>query len=396
MSRETTEIEIIEPREQQLRDAATDEEMTMVLGTEIDVLGRMSEGLDESEFDNLPSFEWDISPDEAAEAELYTSANPTDPNAAATVQVHGEDDEVAPFKAPTDEVFPTFKRALAHFGSQSTPTRVVRIDTDASYDKLVGDSALRELDRRMHELRSFVEGHVRDLDAHNSFTPAASPLSDWHEVIGCAETINAIRGADTSDDMTDAMAVPLDLPDFAQGKVKCWRDGDMIVVSLRFATVDGTPRYATMAGKPRVDTDDVLGWAQRAGVDPVTILGAAMDLADVACGKRLVRDAAQAALSAQRRIDVVGMSLVDDPVVLTNVEGDEEQAPLAALMYVQQRANAGDKQAQHEMSLIETAAKTKRGKEVAAPLLKQARERLKLAGKKGGQHLLGSGEGCWR
>lgn len=355
-----------------------------------ETIGRMSSGLDESEFDSLPAFEWDISPEQATEAELYTGANPD-------VAVQGDDNNgepPAPFAAPEEGVFPTFKRALAHFRSQSTPVRVVRIDTDESYNNLVGESALRELDRRMRELRAFVEGHVRDLDAHNSFTPSSAPLSSWADVIGCAQTVNAIRGADTSDDLTDAMSVPLDLPDFAKGKVKCWRDGDMIVVSLRFATVDGTPRYATMAGRPTVDTDDVLGWAARAGVDPVTILGAAMDMADAACGKRLVRDAAQAALSAQRRLDVVGMKFDDDPVVLTNVEGDEEQAPLAALMYVQQRANAGDKQAQHEIALIEAAAKGKRGREVAAPLLKEARAKLE-AGRKGGQHLLG-GEGCWR
>ena len=356
-------------------------------------IGRMSEGLDESEFDDLPAFEWDITPEQAAEASLYSSAGEFPPT-----QMQGDDDEddkPAPFAQPAPGVFPTFTRALAHFQSQSTPLRVARIDTDKSYEKLVGDAAIRELSRRLNELRAFVEGHVRDLDVHNSFTPSKTPMSGWNEVIGCAQTINAIRGADTVDDMTDAMAVPLDLPDFAQGKVKCWRDGDVVVVSLRFAAADGTPRYATMAGKPRVDTDDVLGWAQRSGVDPVTILGAAMDLADAACGKRLVRDAAQAALSAQRRVDVVGMQLDDDPVVLTNVEGDEEEAPLAALMYVQQRADAGDKQAQHEMSLIETAAKTKRGKEVALPLLKEAKKRLS-DGRKNGQHLLGSGERCWR
>jgi hypothetical protein len=363
---------------------------------EDETIGRMSEGLDESEFDNLPAFEWDLTPEEAESADLYTGANPTDASSLTPTAVHGDDDDddkPAPFEQPV-EVFPTFKRALAHFRNASTPLRVVRIDTDKSYNKLVGESALRELDRRVRELRAFVENHVHDLDAHNSLSPSQS-LSDWSDVIGCAQTINAIRGAETADDMTDAMSVPLDLPDYAKGKVKCWRDGDMIVVSLRFSTVDGTPRWATMAGKPRVDAEDVLGWASRAGVDPVTVLGVAMDLADAACGKRLVRDAAQAALSAQRRLDVVDMNMDDGPVVLTNVEGDEDQAPLAALMYVMQRADAGDEQAKHEIALIEAAAKTKRGREVAAPLLKEARQKL-AEGRKSGQHLLGCGEGCWR
>jgi hypothetical protein len=367
----TDEIEIIQERVTPMRDASTDEVIDMVIGfdDEDDVyIGRMSEGLDPSEFDDMPASEWDIPVEQASEAELYTGSNP---EPSTTTPVMGDDAAPpAPFEEAAGEVFPTFKRALSHFRSQATPTRVVRIDNEDSYNKLVGDSAIRELGRRVNELRAFVEAHVAD--HHGGETP---PLSDWSEVIGAAEAIDHIRHAETAEDATDAMQVPLDVPDFARGKIKCWKDGDRVVVSLRFGAADGTPRYATMAARPQVDAAEVLGWAMRSGANPVTILGAAMDLAHSTTGKRLVRDAASAALQAQRRVDVVGMQAGDQPVLLTNGTGDDS-APLAALMYVQQQANAGDAQAAHEMALIDAAAKTPRGQQVAAPLVSEARRRL--------------------
>lgn len=378
------DINIIQPHEDVLRDVSTDEVLTMVLGTDEDddiTIGRMSQGLDESEFDALPAFEWDIAVEQAGESDLYTGTNIAPPiTSAPPAAVLGDDEEedIAPFSDDgVEEVFPTFKRALSHFRSQATPARVVRIDNEQTYNKLVGESAIRELARRLDELRAYTEDHVRDLDVHNSFTPAAHPMSAWSEVIGCAQMIDTLRGATSPDDVTDAMAVPLDLPDFAQGKVKCWRDGDTIIVSLCFTCADGSPRYASMAGRPKVDADDVMGWASRAGADPVTILGVAMDLADSACGKRLVRDAASAALSSQRRVDVVGMDGDVDPVLLVN-GGEEDAAPLAALMYVQQAAEAGDSQAAHEMSLISAAAESPTGQQVAKPMIAEARRRLAL------------------
>jgi hypothetical protein len=123
--------------------------------------------------------------------------------------------------------------------------------------------------------------------------------------------------------------------------------------------------------------NDVANWIARAGVDPVTVLGVLPDLADVACGKRLVRDVAGAALKAQRRSDVCGMDGDEnaEPLLLTS-PGAEDTAPLAALMYVEQKADAGHPQAQREMKLLQIAAQTPAGQQIAAPILAESTKRL--------------------
>jgi hypothetical protein len=132
-----------------------------------------------------------------------------------------------------------------------------------------------------------------------------------------------------------------------------------------------------MAARPQIDMNDIANWIARAGVDPVTVLGVLPDLADVACGKRLVRDVAGAALEAQRRSDVCGMDGDEDaePLLLTSPSG-EDTAPLAALMYVEQKADAGHPQAQREMKLLQVAAQTPAGQQIAAPILAESTKRL--------------------
>jgi hypothetical protein len=372
-----SDIEIIQEHETPMQDVSTDEVLTLMLGDDENdvVFGRMGlGGLDESEFDDLPRNEDELTPEDVETSDLFAG---------------DDEDAEEPFSSPMEEHFPLYKRALRHFQNAETPTRVVRIDTDSTYTDLVGSAAIKELSRRLSELRTFVEAHVAD---HHG-GPVA-PMSEWKDVIGAAEAVNLIRAADTADEVVDAMPqVPLNLPEYAQGKVKCWQDADgVVIVSLRFCAADGTPRYATMAGKPRVDSESVVGWAMRTGANPVTVLGVAEDLAASACGKRLVRDAAGAALQAQRRLDVVGMSDDGDdadPILLTNGGDDESTAPLAALMYVQQLAESGHEQATKEMDLIRAAASTPKGREIAGPILDESTKRLEA----GRQSKI---EGCWK
>ena len=392
------EITIMQPGTDELHDVSTDEVFEMVLGTDDDdvVFGRMPMGLDPSEFDYLPPREVDADEDQAQYLHAPDDATHpwqgVAPTGAAITQtldaggttLMGDDEMAEPFASPSQEAFPLFKRALKHFRAAETPARLMRVDTDGTYNEFASAAAVRELGRRLNELRTFAEEHVAD--KHGA--PVA-PMSEWTDIIGCAQVVHKIRGASTADEATDAMPqVPLDLPDFAKGKVKCWRDGDAVVVSMRFCDANGEPRIATMAAKPRIDADDVLGWAQRSGTDAITVLGVVTDLVHVACGNKLVRDIAGAALKAQRRVDVVGMD-DDEPILLVDA-GNEGQAPIAALMYVKQLADAGHEQAQDEMALIETAAATPTGQEVMAPVLEEAHARLAEGRqkKRSGQSLL--------
>jgi hypothetical protein len=343
-----------------LLDASTGEVLSMITSNEDIVFGRMPVGMDESDFDALPTHE------------AYMDTPPYAEDTESDVNedfVQGEE-MPAPFESPGVDKFPVFMSALREFQAAERPSRVVRIDTDETYGDFVCEQAVKELSRRVDELRTALEEHESDLHG-----PKAKPLRKW-EVLGAAQAVSDLRAASTTDEATKALPqVPLDLPAFAEGKVKCWRDGDDVICSIRFAAADGTARVATMATRPRADSDDVARWAMSAGVDPVTVLGMLPDLASVACGKKLVKDVAGAALAACRRVDVLGAT---EPLLLAS-PGTEGKAPLAALMHLIQRSQAGDKQARRELKVIETAAGTPSGRAIAVPLLKEAGKRLGAA-----------------
>src|SRR5277367_2676513 len=117
---EKNDIAIIQERETPMKDVSTDEVLTLMLGDEDNdvMFGRMSGGMDESEFDAMPRNEWDLTPEQAAEYGLYQGSNPTDPSATATTtsapgsgQILGDDEELADqFSSPAEEAFPLYKR----------------------------------------------------------------------------------------------------------------------------------------------------------------------------------------------------------------------------------------------------------------------------------------------
>jgi len=56
--------------------------------------------------------------------------------------------------------------------------------------------------------------------------------------------------------------------------------------------------------------------------------------------------------------------------------GGETHAPLAAVMYLQQRAERGDAAAQTELAKLHAAAQSPNGQKIAAPVLQEAHRRL--------------------
>jgi hypothetical protein len=324
--------------------------------TEEDIeIGRYSSGWDaDTDFDALPPHLVDVSKADVESAELF----------------QGDEGEATEFEAPVEH-FPMFKGALRHFQDTTPRARAVRIDTDKSYEEFGAEKACKELERRINELREHVEAH--EADHHGG---AAKPMRQWDEVLGAVSAISDLQASKSGSEAISKMPqVPLTVPEFAQGHVKCWQDGDAVIVSIRFAMPDGSPRIATMGTKPKVDAEGITAWAEDQGIDPVTVLGIVPVIASVATGKKLVRDTATAALDAQCRPDVEGMS-DEEPIVLIGL--GESTAPLAALMYLQQRAEAGDPQAQKELGIMQIAAKTPTGRRVAAPVLAEADRRLRL------------------
>jgi hypothetical protein len=365
-------------------------EIVEMFEDDIDI-GRISSGWDaDTDFDALPPRLADVGKEDVESAELFQGDaddlwTRVDEEGLLTFggpASEGIDDSLAAapplateFESPVEH-FPTFQKALLHFKDRAPKARAVRIDTDKSYEDFGAEKAWNEIERRLNELRAHVEAH--ESDKHGG---ATKPLRAWDEVLGAVKDIASIQKApDAKAAIANMPQVPLTVPAFAKDGVKCWLDGENVIVSIRFAMPNGSPRIATMGVKPKaMDEEGIAQWAEAQGHDPITVLGALPAISTVATGKRLVRETAAAALDAQGRENVVEMDEdCEEPIVMIGL--GENTAPLAALMYVQQRAEAGDPQAQKEMSIMRMAAKTPLGRQMAAPALAEANRRL-LQGK---------------
>lgn len=299
------------------------------------IFGRMPVGGagDPSEFDFVSRDEADMTPEEAQ----FLFAGEDEPQ-------------------PAEEMFPVFASALRRYEAAERPPRAFRVDTDETYADFVSDSAAREIERRLTVLESGLAAHMADPLAHPHTHDGA------HMRAAVRETVLGLQAAETTGEAISAMPqVPVPLPNFARSAVRCWRDGDAVVVSVRFCAADGSPRIASMVGRP--EADDVLGAYSGASVRS-------------GVGLRLVRDVAGCALRAHDRPEVLGMG--DEPVVLAS-SGTVGTAPVAALVHVQQLADAGHTGAQREMLLIRSAAQTPLGQRYGAPALAEADRRLAAA-----------------
>jgi hypothetical protein len=195
----------------QLHDAATPEEViTMVLGDDEEI-GRLSGGFDVADFDQLPVRECDTPLPEPEEGDLFAGEGEPKPD---------------PFEEPKADGldhFPVFKKALKEFSQAEAKPKVVRIDTDETYGNFVCETAVKEIARRVDELRDALEEHLEDhrKDRHPGYRGKVKSMRKWDEIIGAAKAVADLRKATTPNEAAAALpSVPVDLPSFAEGKVK--------------------------------------------------------------------------------------------------------------------------------------------------------------------------------
>lgn len=333
----------------------TDKVLSMMLRDNIDVLGRMPVGLDQSEFDVLPVNSFDLDADIIDE--VYAD--------------HVPEMFYSPDDASAEDEFPVIAGEMAKVGD-SKP-RLMRVDTSESYGHFLSDQAVSEILRRIDDLKAAFDAHTVDPLAHPHAHEGGRMVAARADILGVAEAVAKISSASSPAEAAKALPrVPLDLPPFAKGKVDCWLDGDRVICSIRFLDASGQGRIATMTATPRFDEEEVAGEAIRRGMNPVVVLGALPEMASVACGNRLVKDIAGAALACCRREDVCGMD-GDEPLLLIAKGAD---APTVAVMRLEERAEAGDPAAVAERAKLERAAKTPLGKRLVAPVIARARARL--------------------
>lgn len=331
----------------------TDKVLSMMLRDNIDVLGRMPVGFDESDFDVLPT------------DTFYLDAD--------IIDAVYSDRVPEPFESPDESVedFPILAGTLEEIGDAKP--RLMRVDTPESYGHFLSDQAVSEILRRIDDLKAAFDAHTADPLAHPHVHEGGRMRSTRADILGAAEAVAKISSASSPAEAAKALPrVPLDLPPFAKGKVDCWLDGDRVICSIRFLDGMGQGRVATMSAVPRFDEEEVADEAIRRGLNPVAVLGALPEMAASACGKRLVKDIAGAALACCHRDDVCGMD-GDEPLLLVAKGTD---APTAAVMRLEERAQTGDPDAALEMAKLERVAASPLGKRYVAPVLAKARARL--------------------
>lgn len=171
----------------------------------------------------------------------------------------------------------------------------------------------------------------------------------------------------------DAKEVPLSLPPWAEGKYRCWLEGDSVCCSIMVPGPDGQVRICTTWMPATKHLDEVVGHAHAVGAKDVTqLLGVLPTIACMMGGGDMAPRLAAVAPALLARPEVVGGGTFAGAMVPAN------HPSLAALMALLQHAQAGDDQAQIEWQKFEALAHLS---DDLADSMKEAEKRLAKARK---------------
>ncbi len=221
--------------------------------------------------------------------------------------------------------FPLFDLIRARFRSAVGEPKLVRVDTESSYEafrNIRRKPHLEALDARLARLEYLFAQHVSD--GHGGYFDVSDVPSDedyLQELVGTV--VDAARGG---------KRVPLGLP-VLRGKVECWLDGDEVVLSVRF------PSSIVTTGVPiQPELEDVVGCAERVGCVGLEALVVGAQLAPSTAGRRLLGDVARVKEKLKRERP--------PRVAVLKPRAD---AGLAAAMALLQRCQSGDRVACREV-----------------------------------------------
>ncbi len=250
----------------------------------------------------------------------------------------GDDSVPALFVSPTQDngEFPLLKKIHDRFKQEEPTPKPVRVDTPKTYDEYRTSRlkpTLDELDAKLAELEQLQANHA-DYD-----TARFAALQ--------AEIAHLQDKADQK--------IPLSLPPYMDGKVDCWKDGDLICCSIKMPAPNGSPRVATITSPVEKHLTDVVGYTQEAGEDPLTVLGIIPKIACMLGGGRLIPQLASAAPSLMSQPEV------NDPTKPFFVKvGTPDTTALVSMMALEQAAQQGNEQAKVEFDkLVEKSKDSK-------------------------------------
>ncbi len=246
-------------------------------------------------------------------------------------------DKVVELFTPTiSSAFPMTHKLYRKFKAALPAPKNVRVDTALSYEKF-----------RSEKRAPYLADLEKTAEEHAS---ADANLAD-EDVLGAEVEMAKLRANDCGE------RIPLSLSPAAAPHVNAWRDGEQIFCSVRLPGPDGHVRIVTSSTPLERHTDEVLGYATDAGVDPVEVMNVLPGLAQILGGGSLVTQITKAAPQLMAQDEVVA-----GKVFIGRIEPECDPA-IAAVMMLLQLCKKGSEQACWE---AQSLSKTENGHAVLA------------------------------
>ncbi len=255
------------------------------------------------------------------------------------------------FTSTISEAFPMTHKLYRKFMAALPSVKNVRVDTPKSYEKFRADKRAPYL----ADLEQSAQAHAN----------ADDNLEHDEEALGAQVEAAKLRAEECGE------RIPLSLSPAAAQHVVAWRDGEQIYCSVRLRGPDGHPRVVTSATPLERHSDEVLGYATDAGVDPVEAMDILPGLAQILGAGSLVTQIAKAAPQLMAQPQVLA-----GEVFIGRIEPECDPA-VSAVMMLLQMCKRGSEQACWE---AESLSKTDNGRQ----MLLQAQRGLAAAESKKG------------
>lgn len=254
----------------------------------------------------------------------------------------------APFALAFASRFPLLHAAYERFRMAFPRKKIVRVDTEQSY------GAWRDARRTPY---------LVDLAQRTAALEEAQAHEDEENVVLFGAAV--ARAAEAA--KYGGTRVPLSLHPEDAGKIDCWRDGEEVLCSVRFAAA-GAPRVATTGVPFEACVEEAARYADAAGIDPMVIVGALPTIAGILGGSALIGQLCQMTRSLREEPEVRrGTPFVGE----ATSRGDAALTAAATVLY---RSKQGDRDATFEIGRL-------RGAPGGEALLTEAAKRLACARK---------------
>ncbi len=162
--------------------------------------------------------------------------------------------------ADASGVPPVAMRLYAESGGVDDDCRIVRSDTPSSYPDFCSSlsAEFATFRQRLDALEKAFAQHVGDPTAHGKIQRAA----------------DAVLGAQAVANMREMRdAIPMQFPPESVDKIRPWRSGDHICVTLCFPSLDGDVRFLTCTTPASTEAAKLARYVDASGVSPVEVLG---------------------------------------------------------------------------------------------------------------------------